>query len=71
MSEAESWLAAQPKLSRGKIDVRLLIAEGIRRGYCVCPKPMRQIIDVTGLTCSWCGQPEAKSSWHFWYGSDD
>jgi hypothetical protein len=76
MSEAEGWIAAQPKLENGKVDINLLIAEGKARGYCVCPKPLRQMIDFTAegnglaepLTCTWCEQPEAKASWEFWYG---
>jgi hypothetical protein len=77
MSEAEQWLAGQPKLDNGKVDVRLVIAEGLRRGYCICPKPFRQMIDFTAegnnfpapLTCKWCDQPETRQSWEFWYGS--
>jgi hypothetical protein len=77
MSEAETWLNQQPKLPNGKVDIRLIIAEGIRRGYCICPKPMRQLIDLTvegnpdlpgPLTCKWCSQPETKDSYRFWYG---
>jgi len=77
MSEAEGWLAAAPKLANGKIDVRLLMAEGRTRGYCICPKPMRQMIDfsVEGnpgmpvpITCADCLQPETRASWKFWYG---
>lgn len=70
MSEAEKWLAAQPKLPNGKIDVTLLIAEGRRRGYCICPKPLRQMISFDGFTCAWCDQPETRGSWQFWYGED-
>jgi hypothetical protein len=71
MSEAEGWIKEQPKLANGKVDVRLLIVEGQRRGYCICPKPMRQMIDFDGLTCSWCDQEETRKSWAFWYGDDD
>lgn len=67
MSEAESWLGAQPKNEKGKVDVALVIAEGRRRGYCICPRPMRQLIDFKGLTCRWCGMPETEKSWAFWY----
>jgi hypothetical protein len=68
MAEAAAWIDAQPKLANGKVDARLLIAESVRRGYCVCPKPMRQIINVDGLTCAWCDQKETRQSWEFWYG---
>ena len=68
MSEAESWLAKQPKLPNGKVDALLLVAESRQRGYCICPRPMRQMIDFSGLTCNWCKQPEALRSWEFWYG---
>ena len=67
MAEADMWLADQPKLANGKVDIRMVIAEGQRRGYCICPKPMRGLIDFTGLTCKWCGQPETRQSWEFWY----
>lgn len=69
-SEAWLWisteLAGQPEGS--KVDVRILIAEGKRRGYCICPKPMRQMIDFSGMSCSWCLMPETRQSWQFWYG---
>jgi hypothetical protein len=68
MSEAETWIATQPKQPNGKVDVALVIAEGKRRGYCICPKPMRQMINFQGLTCSLCGQPETLESHDFWYG---
>ncbi len=77
MSEAERWLAAAPKLANGKVDVMLLVAEGRERGYCICPKPMRQMIDLTvegnpgmagPMTCTDCEQPEMRASWEFWYG---
>jgi hypothetical protein len=61
---------AQPRLPSGKVDARLLVAEGQRRGYCICPKPMRQMISFDGMTCTWCGQPETRQSWAFWYGDD-
>lgn len=65
--EAEEWIAAQEKLVTGKVDIRILIDEGQRRGYCICPKPMRQIIDFKGMTCKWCEMPETQGSWDFWY----
>lgn len=68
VSEAETWLSDQPKLANGKVDVWVLITEGQRRGYCICPKPMRQMINFDGLTCAWCGQVESRESWNFWYG---
>jgi len=66
--EAETWLAAQPRLANGKVDVRLLIAEGQRRGYCICPKPLRQLVNFDGFRCAWCMQPETRASSEFWYG---
>lgn len=79
MSEAERWIADQPRLPNGKVDAQLLIDEGQRRGYCICPRPMRQMIDFSQegnglsapLTCKWCGQPEMRASWQFWYGQED
>ena len=71
MAEAESWLAAAPKLANGKVDVQLLIAEGQRRGYCICPKALRQLITFEGYRCTWCGQVETSQSWAFWYDRDD
>lgn len=77
MSEVESWLAEAPKLANGKVDVMLLVKEGRRRGYCICPKPMRQMIDFSQegnpgmpspMTCTNCLQPEMRASWEFWYG---
>jgi hypothetical protein len=70
MPEAERWLAEQPKLPNGKVDIRLLVAEGQKRGYCICPVPMRQMINVDGLTHQWCGMRESRESWKFWYGDD-
>lgn len=67
MTEAERWLTEQPKNEKGKVDVRLVIAEGLRRGYCICPKPLRQMIDFRGHQCSMCGQLETIESWQFWY----
>lgn len=67
MPEAEGWIAAQEKLPNGKVDIQLVIAEGRRRGYCICPRPMRQVIDLDGLTCAWCGEVESRQSWAFWY----
>ena len=67
-AEAEAWIAAQPKQENGKVDGRLLVAEGQRRGYCICPKPIRRMVDFSGLTCTWCGQPDTRQSWEFWYG---
>ncbi|HEY2309450.1 MAG TPA: hypothetical protein VGI05_26530 [Streptosporangiaceae bacterium] len=67
MSEAESWLAGQPKTEHGKVSVFLLIAEGQQRGYCICPKPLRQLIVFDGWSCQWCHQPETRESWAFWY----
>lgn len=68
MAEAEAWIAAQPKLENGKVDLQLVMAEGRRRGYCICPKPMRQMINFDGFDCAWCEQPETRASWEFWYG---
>jgi hypothetical protein len=76
-SEAETWLAIQPRNDKGKVDISLVIAEGKRRGYCICPKPMRQMIDFSAegnnfnkpLTCNWCLMPEMRASWDFWYGN--
>lgn len=67
MSEAESWLEQQPKTDNGKVSIMLVIAEGQRRGYCICPKPLRQLIAFDGYTCQWCHQPETRASWEFWY----
>lgn len=67
MSEAETWLARQPKLANGKVSITLIIAEGQKRGYCICPKPLRQLISFDGLHCQWCQQIEDKRSWQFWY----
>lgn len=71
MPEAERWLAEQPKLANGKVDITLVIAEGKSRGYCICPKPLRQLINVDGFTCQWCGETETRSSWAFWYAEED
>lgn len=68
MSEAESWLAAQPKNEKGKVAIDIVIAEGRRRGYCICPKAIREMISFEGMTCTWCGQPETRKSHVFWYG---
>lgn len=70
MSEAESWLAAQPKTDNGKVSIFLVIREGQARGYCICPKPLRQLIVFDGWTCQWCHQPETRQSWAFWYDTD-
>jgi hypothetical protein len=69
ITEAEIWLSAQPKQPDGKVNGTLVIEEGQRRGYCICPKPMRQLIDFAEmrLNCKWCGQPETRKSWAFWY----
>lgn len=67
VAEAETWIAEQPKNDLGKVDITVVMAEGRRRGYCICPKPMRQIISFDGLTCTWCGMPETRQSWEFWY----
>lgn len=80
MTRAAAWFLEQPKNADGKVDGKLLVAEGRRRGYCVCPKPMRQMIDFTmegnpGLsepfTCAWCEQPETRQSREFWYLEED
>jgi hypothetical protein len=68
MIEAETWLADQPKNDKGKVPIQLVIAEGISRGYCICPKPLRQVINMEGMTCTICGQRETRDSWRFWYG---
>lgn len=73
MAEADSWIPAQPKNAKGLVDVELVIAEGQRRGYCICPRPLRRMIDFSKwldgkqLFCKWCGQPETRESWAFWY----
>ena len=67
MTEAETWLAAAPKNERGKVDGALVVAEGQRRGYCICPKPIRAMVFFDGFTCSWCGMPETRESWAFWH----
>lgn len=66
-SEASEWLERQPLNEAGKVDGRLLIAEGRRRGYCICPRAIRSVIDFSGLKCRWCEQPETRQSWAFWY----
>ena len=71
MSEADHWLETQPRNASGKVEVSLLIAEGKRRGYCICPKPLRQLVDFSGLTCSWCLMPETRQSWQFWWGKTE
>ncbi len=75
--EAESWLAAQPKMPNGKVDGRLLVTEGQRRGYCICPRPLRSMIDFSPesfaeaglppMVCGLCGQPDTRQSWAFWH----
>jgi hypothetical protein len=67
MSEAAEFLAAAPKMPNGKVDVLHLIEEGQKRGYCICPKPMRQMVSFDGLVCTWCGMVETRQSWAFWY----
>lgn len=66
-TEAEKWLPTQPRNADGKIDIKYLIFEGQRRGYCICPKPMRQMINLEGMTCTLCGMKESRESWEFWY----
>jgi hypothetical protein len=68
MPEIEQWLAAAPKLDNGKVDGALLIDESRRRGYCVCPRELRRVINFEGFTCRFCGQRETDESWRFWYG---
>lgn len=29
-------------------------------GWCLCIRPFMTMIDFTGLTCGWCGQPVTK-----------
>lgn len=71
MPEVEGWLAAQPKLADGKVDITLLIAEAKRRGYCLCPIPMAQMIDFKEFGIhSWCNQPYMDESWEFWFKND-
>lgn len=67
-TEAETWLEHAPKQPNGKVSIFVVIAEGQRRGYCICPKPLRQLIVFDGWTCSWCHQPETADSHRFWYG---
>jgi hypothetical protein len=69
MVEAEIWLKKQPKNTKGKVDIRLVIEEGKKRGYCICPKPMRQMINMNGMICALCLMPESKESWKFWYAA--
>jgi hypothetical protein len=70
-AEVESWLAAQEKLPNGKVDGHLLIAEGKKRGYCICPKPMRQMISFDGMQCTNCQMTETRGSWEFWHGNHE
>ena len=75
MTGLEKWAATQPRNADGKVDARLLIPESQRRGYCVCPKPFRQVIDFSAegnglaepLRCVHCDQPETRESYDFWY----
>lgn len=67
MVEAEQWLNAQTKDENGKVAIAVVIKEGKKRGYCICPRPMRQMINFSGLTCAWCEMPETNQSWDFWY----
>ena len=66
-TEAEEWIAAAPKNDAGKVELDQVIAEGISRGYCICPKPLRQMINFDSLTCAWCQLTETRDSWRFWY----
>lgn len=71
-SEAYQWMSAAPKQANGKVSILLLIEEGKRRGYCICPIPFRQFIDIREFgTHGWCEQPETPESWKFWYGKRD
>lgn len=72
MTEFEKWVAEQPKSPiTGKVDGRLLLNESHKRGYCVCPKPMRQMISFEDLTCADCMQQETRQSWEFYYKDVD
>jgi hypothetical protein len=66
-TEAEQWLTAQPKNTRGKVDILLVVMEGVARGYCICPKPLREMVNFQGLRCSDCLQLETQGSYDFWY----
>jgi hypothetical protein len=66
-TEFGAWLVDKPLNETGKVDGRLLLEESRSRGYCVCPRDIRRMIDFSGLTCGWCGQPEARASWEFYY----
>jgi len=34
-----------------------LVPASREHGYCLCIHPMMQMINFSGLTCKWCGQP--------------
>jgi hypothetical protein len=71
LTEAATWLTAQPTLANGKVDIRLVIAEGQKRGYCICPIPMSQLVDFRDLgTHRWCGMLYTDDSWTFWWKHD-
>lgn len=61
------WMSHQAFQENGKIDGALLIEESKKRGYCVCPRSIRRMVDFSGMTCGWCEQPESKDSWRFWH----
>lgn len=67
VAEVVAWLAAQPKTIDGKVDIQIVVAEGRKRGYCICPRPLREIVNFQGLTCKWCLMPEMQASYDFWY----
>ena len=39
-----------------------LAPKGRELGWCLCIHPMMQLIDFTGMTCAWCGQPTTKDA---------
>ena len=52
-----------------RVTAAALIAEGHDRGYCVCHKPLQQLVDTRGLTCSDCLQPVTDDTYRM-YGYD-
>lgn len=68
ITRAIIWMGNAPKHPQThKISLEYLYAECRRYGYCICPKPLRALVDFTGLNCTNCGMPEKQESRDFWY----
>jgi hypothetical protein len=69
-SEAMAMIQTMPKLDNGnKVDGSLFIEVSKEKGYCVCPRVIREVISFDGFRCVWCNQTETRQSWEFWYAA--